>query len=213
MRLLQCVVAPSIHQGTHNKRVLQIQLSIRSDDRVIPWRRAAKLAGNAASTRSPITPSESHRLPRSAALAASAQAPSPASPAGRLDTRLNTAPSRIVPVDRIVAVVNDEVITQNDLNDRVSLVVRQLQRQGGQLPPADALSRQILERMITDLLQVQLAKETGLNVDAPTLDKTIERIAQENSCRWRSFRAALDKDGSDFRVPRGHRSDICRRPA
>ena len=54
----------------------------------------------------------------------------PASAAGRLDTRLSSTPSRVVPVDRIVAVVNDDVITQNDLNERVGLVVRQLQRQG-----------------------------------------------------------------------------------
>jgi peptidyl-prolyl cis-trans isomerase SurA len=134
----------------------------------------------------------------SAQAPAPAPAPAPSSPAGRLETRLGTTPSRIVPVDRIVAVVNDEVITQNDLNERVSLVVRQLQRQGGQLPPADALSSQILERMINDLLQVQLAKETGIKIDDPTLDKTIERIAQENSMPMAEFRAALEKDGIKF---------------
>jgi peptidyl-prolyl cis-trans isomerase SurA len=137
--------------------------------------------------------------------AAAQQAPTAPPAPGRLDTRLNTTPSRIVPVDRIVAVVNDEVITQNDLNERVSLVVRQLQRQGGQLPPADALSRQILERMITDLLQVQLAKETGIKVDDPTLDRTISRIAQENNLQLADFRAALEKDG--IKYPR-FREDI-----
>ena len=124
---------------------------------------------------------------------------------GKLDTTLATTPSRIIPVDRIVAVVNDEVITQNDLAERVSLVVRQLQRQGGQLPPNDVLSRQILERMINDLLQVQLAKETAIKVDDATLDKTIERIAQENNLGMTEFRAALDKDG--VRYPR-FREDI-----
>ena len=139
-------------------------------------------------------------------LGAHAQAAPTAPPAtGRLDTRLTTTPSRIVPVDRIVAVVNDEVITQNDLNERVSLVVRQLQRQGGQLPPADALSKQILERMINDLLQVQLAKETGIKVDDPTLDRTIARIAQENNLPLADFRAALEKDG--IKYPR-FREDI-----
>jgi peptidyl-prolyl cis-trans isomerase SurA len=124
-----------------------------------------------------------------AALAAFAQsAPSPAA----------TTPSRVVPVDRIVAVVNDEVITQNDLNDRVNLVVRQIQRQGGQLPAADALSRQILERMINDLVQVQHAKETGVRVDDATLDRTIERIAQENNLSPADFRVALERDGIRF---------------
>jgi len=125
--------------------------------------------------------------------------------AQRLDPRLSTAPTKIVPVDRIVAVVNDEVITQNELSERVALVVRQLQRQGGQLPAADALSRQILERMINDLLQAQLAKESGIKIDDPTLERTIERIAQENSLSMPDFRAALERDG--IKYPR-FRDDI-----
>src|ERR1700752_2079721 len=125
-----------------------------------------------------------------AAIAAQAQT--------RLDPNLSPTPSRIAPVDRIVAVVNDQVITQNDLTDRVSLVVKQLQRAGGQLPSSDVLSRQILERMINDLLQVQLAKETGIKVDDATLDKTIERIAQENSLSMTDFRGALEKDGVKY---------------
>lgn len=116
----------------------------------------------------------------------------------RLDTKLATTPSRVVAVDRIVAVVNDEVITQNDLNERVSLVIKQLTRQGGQVPASDVLNRQILERMVNDLLQVQLAKENGIKVDDPTLDKTIERIAQENNMSMTEFRAALDRDGVKF---------------
>ena len=146
-----------------------------------------------------------------AALAAGAQfatpqpPASPAAPSSRLDTRLSNTPSRVVPVDRIVAVVNDEVITQNDLNERVGLVVRQFQRQGGQLPPADALNRQILERMVNDLLQVQLAKETGIRVDDATLDRTIERIARENNMATPEFRTALEKDG--IKYPR-FREDI-----
>jgi peptidyl-prolyl cis-trans isomerase SurA len=148
-----------------------------------------------------------------AALAASAQTASPptttaaAAPpaAGRLDTTLSSTPSRIVPVDRIVAVVNDDVITQNDLSERVGLVVRQLQRQGGELPPSDALARQILERMINDRVQLQLAKDNGVKVDEATLDKTIERIAQENGLSVTDFRAALEKDG--IKYPR-FREDI-----
>jgi len=130
-----------------------------------------------------------------AALSALAQA---TAPAPRMDTKLSTTPSRIVAVDRIVAIVNDEVITQNDLSERVNLVVKQLQRGGGQVPSTDVLNRQILERMINDLLQVQLAKENGIKVDDATLDKTIERIAQENNLSMTDFRAALDRDGVKY---------------
>lgn len=125
------------------------------------------------------------------ALATFAQGP-------KLDTALAAPNTRIVPVDRIVAVVNDEVITQNDLNDRVNLVIRQLQRQGGEIPPSDQLSRQILERMINDMVQLQLAKENGVKVDDATLEKTIERIAQENNLPMADFRAALDRDGVKY---------------
>jgi peptidyl-prolyl cis-trans isomerase SurA len=140
-----------------------------------------------------------------AMLSAGAQFVTPQPPSSRIDPKLSATPSRVVPVDRIVAVVNDEVITQNDLNERVGLVVRQFQRQGGQLPAADALNRQILERMINDLLQLQLAKETGIRVDDPTLDRTIERIARENNLGTADFRAALERDG--IKYPR-FREDI-----
>jgi peptidyl-prolyl cis-trans isomerase SurA len=129
---------------------------------------------------------------------AAAQSPAP-------PTVAPTTPSRVVPVDRIVAVVNDEVITANDLNERVNLVMRQIQRQGGQVPGVETLSRQILERLINDLVQVQLAKETGIKVDDATLDRTIERIAQENNLPVAAFRAALERDG--IRYPR-FREDI-----
>ena len=137
-----------------------------------------------------------------AATAALAQAPAPpATPspsAPRLDMRLSTTPSRIVSVDRIVAVVNDEVITQNDLNERAALVANQLRKGGAQVPPAEALQRQILERMINDLVQVQMAKETGIRVDDATLDRTIGRIAQENNLSMGDFRIALEKDGVNY---------------
>ncbi len=135
-------------------------------------------------------------LASGASILALAQALSP--PAARPDPRPAVAPSRVVPVDRIVAIVNDEVITQNDLGERVGLVTRQLQRQGGQIPANDVLTQQILERMITDLLQVQLAKETGIKVDDATLDKTIDRIAQENNLSRTDFRVALERDGIKF---------------
>ena len=132
------------------------------------------------------------------ALAALAQQPPVPAPASRLDTNVPGAVSRVLTADRIIAVVNDEVITQNDLNERISLVKRQLQGQNVQLPPADALSKQLLERMINDLVQVQLAKENGLKVDDATLEKTIQRIADENNMSMSAFRSMLEKDGIKY---------------
>ena len=100
-----------------------------------------------------------------------------------------------VPADRIVAVVNDEVLTQHELSSRLLVVERQLRQQGTPPPSRDVLQRQLLERMIIDRLQLQFAKDTGLRVDDAQLDQALGRIAQSNRMDLADFRAALEKDG------------------
>jgi peptidyl-prolyl cis-trans isomerase SurA len=138
-------------------------------------------------------------LPLSAAAQlANPGAPNPlALPTPKLDTRLTTPAKAggIIELDRIVAVVNNEVITQNDLNDRMAVVIKQLQTQSTQLPPMDAMKKQLLERMINDMVQMQEAKETGVRVDDSMLDKTLQRIADENNLSMTDFRARLEADG------------------
>ncbi len=107
---------------------------------------------------------------------------------------------QVTPIDQIAAVVNDDVITRHELDDRMSIVVRQLQKQGTPLPPLEALEKQMLERMIIDMLQTQFAKETGVRVDDMQLDKTLQRIAQENKfSSLAEFRAKLEQDGVNFK--------------
>ena len=118
-------------------------------------------------------------------------------PSPKLDTSL-TAPQRpggVIELDRIVAVVNNEVITMNDLNDRLATVTAQLKKQGTQLPPIDVLKKQLLDRMVLDLVEVQEAKESGIKVDDGTLDKTLQRIADENSLSMTEFRRLTEQDG------------------
>jgi peptidyl-prolyl cis-trans isomerase SurA len=103
-------------------------------------------------------------------------------------------------IDSVVAVVNDDVITRYELDDRIRDVVRQLHRQNTPLPPMDVLQKQILERMITDMLQRQYAKETGVRVDDTQLDQAITRIAQQNKFpSLAAFRAKLEADGVNYR--------------
>ena len=97
--------------------------------------------------------------------------------------------------DRIVAVVNDEVVTLFELRSRLATVERQLRQQGTQLPPREILEKHVLERMIVERVQYQLARESGLRVDDPQLDQALARIAQTNRMSLAEFRAALEKDG------------------
>ncbi|MGD9871651.1 MAG: peptidylprolyl isomerase [Thauera sp.] len=103
--------------------------------------------------------------------------------------------ARAVEVDRIVAVVNSEVITALQLRARIEQARRQLVRQGVELPPDEVLERQLLERLIVERAQVQLAQESGMQVDDATLTRAVERIAANNQLSLDQLRAALEQDG------------------
>lgn len=107
----------------------------------------------------------------------------------------HAAAARPVAVDRIVAVVNNEVITTLELRERVQQAQRQLARQGTALPPADVFERQVLERLVLERAQQQLAAETSLKVDDATLERAIGRIADNNRMSMTDLRLALEKDG------------------
>jgi peptidyl-prolyl cis-trans isomerase SurA len=107
--------------------------------------------------------------------------------------------AEVTKMDRIVAVVDQAVITEKELTDRIRVVSSQLEKQGTQLPPQNVLEKQVLERLINDSLQLQLAAQTGLRVDDNQLDKTIERIAEQNKLGVPEFRKALEEEGITFR--------------
>jgi len=105
---------------------------------------------------------------------------------------------RIILLDRIVAVVNEDVITRRDLDDRMRVVSVQLREQGTPAPPTDVLEKQVLDRMIYTRVQLQFAKETGLRVDDGQLDSAIARIAENNKITPAKLRETLEKDGVSF---------------
>jgi peptidyl-prolyl cis-trans isomerase SurA len=102
------------------------------------------------------------------------------------------------PLDRILAVVNNDVITQSDLDIQTRTVVQQLRQRNAELPPADVLQKQVLERAIMDRLQLQMAGRTGIRVDDDTLNRAIETIAKQNNLSIDQVREVLARDGFDF---------------
>ncbi len=101
-------------------------------------------------------------------------------------------------VDRIVAVVNDEIITNTELQQRMKVAEAQLKRQNIALPARPVLQRQVLERMIIDRAQLQMARETGVRVDDATVNAAIARIAETNGMTLPQFRERLDQEGITF---------------
>jgi peptidyl-prolyl cis-trans isomerase SurA len=106
--------------------------------------------------------------------------------------------ARVAQVDRIVAVVNSEVITQYELQSRVRDSLRELARRGTAPPESAELERQVLERMITERVQLQLARESAIRVDELDLDRTVARIAEANKMSLAEFRKVFEKDGIPF---------------
>jgi len=105
---------------------------------------------------------------------------------------------RIVPVDRIVAIVNNEVVTRSELEERIRLVLSQMRQQQVDPPPAEILERQVLDRMIVDRAQIQFARDSGIRIDDAQVDRAVERIAQTNKLTITEFRRALERDGVPF---------------
>src|SRR5688572_33458908 len=101
-------------------------------------------------------------------------------------------------LDRIVAVVNKEVVTLSELNDTIATAERQLRRAKTRAPSREVLERQMLEKLILDKAQLQLARERGIRVDELQLDRAVQRVAQNNKMSLAEFRSALERDGVPF---------------
>ena len=103
------------------------------------------------------------------------------------------------PIDRIVAVVNDDVVLQSELDRATSNVLAQYRKQpNGQLPPADILRKQVLERLVLIRLQVAQAAQQGIRVSDQDVDAALGNVAGQNHMTLDQLRANLAHDGVDF---------------
>jgi len=101
-------------------------------------------------------------------------------------------------LDRVLAVVNNEVITKIELDEQVKLATRQLVRQGTPLPQQGLLEKQLLERLVASRVLQQVGRETGVRIEDAQLERAIARLAQENKMTVEAFRANMQEDGVDY---------------
>lgn len=107
-----------------------------------------------------------------------------------------TASAKVI--DSIAVVVNDDVITKNEIAARVHDIEQRMKAQNAPLPGAADLQRQVLERMIVERAQQQLAKEMGVRVDDAMLDRAIGRIAEQQKMSVQELRNQMEKEGMTF---------------
>ncbi len=130
--------------------------------------------------------------------APSTAAPVPAAPSAAQAPTQRSA-------DYIVVVVNSEPITNNEIRSRVLRAEQQISQQGAAMPPRDQLTRQVVERLINEKLQLQAAKEGGLKIEDIALDQAERAMAQQNRMTVAEMHERLKRDGVD---PQQFREDI-----
>ncbi|MDZ7803883.1 peptidylprolyl isomerase [Thiohalophilus sp.] len=114
---------------------------------------------------------------------------------------LNAAPLSAAPVqelDHVVAIVNDDVITRVELDERLERIKSQARQQQQRLPDEATLERQVLENLIVEELQLQLAEKAGIRVDDESVNQVINNIARENNLTLDQFQEVLRRDGMSF---------------
>ena len=104
----------------------------------------------------------------------------------------------IVELDRIVAIVNDDVLMESELISRLRKIRRDLLEKDIPPPPTDVLEKQVLERLILQRLQLQEAARSGIVVEDQTLNRTLQRVAESNALTLNQFRRVLERDGISF---------------
>ena len=103
------------------------------------------------------------------------------------------------PLDSVVAVINDGVITSSEVNEQVEQLRQQMTAKGVQVPADDVLKKQVLQHLIDVNLQLQLAKQNHLTVDSTELNEAVNRIAESNHLTLSELRQALEHQGMNWK--------------
>ncbi len=111
---------------------------------------------------------------------------------------LNIAQAQEVVLERIIALVNDDVVLASELETELISVRQDLEQRNVRMPPAEELRRQVLERLIMQTLQLNVAERRGIRVDSATLDAAVRRVAERNGLSLTGLRDALETQGLDM---------------
>lgn len=108
----------------------------------------------------------------------------------------------VTPLDRVAVVVNDDIIMESQVKARMRDVMQNIQRQGVAAPPQDVVLRQVVEQLIMDNIQMQIAQRAGVRIDDNSLNATMARIANQNNMTLEQFQQALLQDGTSYQETR-----------
>ncbi|TGN38697.1 peptidylprolyl isomerase [Marinobacter confluentis] len=105
-------------------------------------------------------------------------------------------------LDQVVAVVNESVILQSELDARINTIVGRLRSQGTSLPPRSVLEERVLEQLITESIQLQMAERAGMRISDNELNETLSSIASRNNMTLAQFEEQLAQEGVTYQEAR-----------
>lgn len=108
------------------------------------------------------------------------------------------AQAEVQPLNRVVAIVDNDVVMQSQLDSRLREVQQTIAQRGAALPPEHVLSQQVLERLIIENIQLQIGERSGIRITDEELNQAIGTIAQRNGMSIEQFRTALAADGLSY---------------
>lgn len=115
---------------------------------------------------------------------------------------LLTVGARADEIDKVIAVVDDNVITESEFDQRLARIKSELAARGGDAPPEEQLKEQVLDRMILEEIQLQRAERAGISVSSRELDEAMRDIARRNNLSLEELRAAMQREGIDYQLLR-----------
>ena len=107
--------------------------------------------------------------------------------------------SKIELLDRVVAVVDSGVIMESQLNSRVEEILQRLKNDNAELPPLNLIEEQVLDRLIIEEIQLQIADRAGIKISDSELNQTLARVSAQNNLSLEEFRIKLEGEGTSYR--------------
>jgi peptidyl-prolyl cis-trans isomerase SurA len=105
-------------------------------------------------------------------------------------------------LDQIIAVINDDVVTQSELKHSLTLAKAQIAQERMSIPPEEVLKKQVLNQLINKKLQLQIAKQVGINITDTDLDRAVQNVATQNNMTVDDLYKRINHDGlstTDYR--------------
>ena len=113
------------------------------------------------------------------------------------------ASAQVKVLDKIVAIVDDDVVLKSELDQRMDAIVAQLTQSGTQMPPEKILEQQVLERLISERLQLTMGYDSGVRISDEELNQAIARIAASNKISVAQYIEQVALQGSSISAMRG----------